>query len=80
MSDVLFLAGSAINSIKNASGKPDPKMGTEAMMQALELYRSGELAEVSPQDHLRELTALASGRKMTALLESLRQRYPEINP
>src|SRR5207245_4116592 len=35
--NILFLAGSAINSIKNAAGKADPKVGTEAMQQALEV-------------------------------------------
>src|SRR6185503_13676859 len=40
---ILFLAGSAINSIKNAAGKPDPKLGAEAMQQALEVHRSGKL-------------------------------------
>jgi ribulose-bisphosphate carboxylase large chain len=75
--NILFLAGSAINSIKNSEGKPDPKLGTEAMLQALELHRSGELADVSEEDHLTALAALARSRKMTALMESLRQRYPE---
>src|SRR5213079_369886 len=45
-SNVLFLAGSAINSIKNKQGHPDPRLGAEAMMQALDVYRSGELREV----------------------------------
>ncbi len=76
---VLFLAGSAINSIKNADGQPDAKLGTEAMLQALELHRSGELADVSPEDHLSVLAALARGGRMNALVESLRQRYPEIH-
>ena len=30
--NVLFLAGSAINSVKNARGRPDPRLGTEAML------------------------------------------------
>lgn len=76
--NVLFLAGSAINSIKNAAGKPDPKLGSEAMLQALEVHRSGELADTSVDGHLAALAALARGRKLTALVEALRQRYPEI--
>src|SRR6267143_12362 len=44
--NVLFLAGSAINSIKNSSGKPDPRLGAEAMIQAIEIHRSGELRDV----------------------------------
>ena len=41
-SHVLFLAGSAINSIKNAAGQYDPPLGAEAMLQALEVHR-GEI-------------------------------------
>ena len=41
--NVLFLAGSAINSIKNAQGDYDPRLGLEAMVQAIEVHRSGEL-------------------------------------
>jgi ribulose-bisphosphate carboxylase large chain len=77
MSNVLFLAGSAINSIKNAKGQPDPRLGSEAMLQALEVHRSGELAEVSMAGHLAALAAIARSRKLTALAEALRQRYPE---
>jgi len=44
--DVLFLAGSAINSIKDAQGRSDPALGAEAMMQALHVYSSGEIADV----------------------------------
>ena len=41
--NVLFLAGSAINTIKAKDGKPDPRIGLEAMLQAIEVHRSGEL-------------------------------------
>jgi ribulose 1,5-bisphosphate carboxylase large subunit-like protein len=73
---VLFLSGSAINSVKNAAGKPDPKLGAEAMQQALEIHRDGELREVTAKEHLRALTALADRRQLKALREALRQRYP----
>jgi ribulose-bisphosphate carboxylase large chain len=73
---ILFLAGSAINSIHNAQGRPDPKLGKEAMQQALEVHRSGELRDISPDDHLRALNALAGRRNLKALREALRQRYP----
>ena len=53
--NILFLAGSAINSIKNADGQPDPQLGAEAMLQALEVHRSGELADTSVDDHLAAL-------------------------
>jgi ribulose-bisphosphate carboxylase large chain len=73
---VMFLSGSAINSIKNASGKPDPKVGAEAMMQAIEVHRDGALREVPAADHTRALMALAERRGLNALREALRQRYP----
>jgi ribulose-bisphosphate carboxylase large chain len=78
-SNVLFLAGSAINSVKNAQGKPDSSLGAEAMLQALEVHRSGELGDVSIEDHLTALVAVATKKRLAALLEALRQRYPEIN-
>ncbi len=73
---ILFLAGSAINSIKNASGKPDPKLGTEAMQQALDLHHSGELKGGAANEHLPALIALAERKQLKALREALRQRYP----
>lgn len=73
---ILFLAGSAINSIKNSAGKPDPKLGAEAMQQALEVHRSGELRGIGAAEHLDALTALAEQKNLKALREALRQRYP----
>ena len=73
---VLFLAGSAINSIKSAAGKPEPKLGAEAMQQALEVHRSGELRGISIDEHLHALVAVAERKSLRALREALRQRYP----
>jgi ribulose 1,5-bisphosphate carboxylase large subunit-like protein len=73
---VLFLAGSAINSIKNAKGRSDPILGALAMTQALEVHRSGELRDVPVNKHLSRLVALAKSRKLKALSEALKQRYP----
>lgn len=73
---VLFLAGSAINSIKNASGKTDPRLGAEAMTQALDVHRSGELRDVPMEKHLGALVAIAERKGLKALREALRQRYP----
>ncbi|MBI4585582.1 MAG: hypothetical protein HY717_16330, partial [Planctomycetes bacterium] len=75
--NILFLAGSAINSIKNAEGKPDPRIGAEAMLQAIEAHRSGELRHAPPEEHLAALAALAERKNLKALREALRQRYPE---
>jgi ribulose 1,5-bisphosphate carboxylase large subunit-like protein len=75
---VLFLAGSAINSIKNAAGKTDPKLGAEAMQQAVAVHRAGELRDVPAEEHVRALAALAERQRLTALREALRQRYPGV--
>ena len=74
-SSILFLAGSAINSIKGPSGKPDPQLGAEAMLQALEVHRSGELAGTPMDRHVQALAAVARQRSLNALREALRQRY-----
>jgi len=76
---ILFLAGSAINSIKNVQGKADPRLGAEAMMQALEVHRAGELRDVPVNKHLSALATLARRQKLKALLEALRQRYPKLS-
>jgi ribulose 1,5-bisphosphate carboxylase large subunit-like protein len=76
LGNVLFLAGSAINSIKNSAGKADAKLGAAAMMQALEVHRSGELRDVPAGQHLAALMALARRKKLRALQVALRQRYP----
>jgi ribulose 1,5-bisphosphate carboxylase large subunit-like protein len=75
-SQILFLAGSAINSIKDSHGKPQPKLGAEAMLQALEIHRTGDLADVPPESHVTTLAALARQRGMKALEVALQQRYP----
>lgn len=76
--NVLFLAGSAINSIKNAAGKADARLGAEAMAQALEVHRSGELRDVPMEKHTVALFALAKRKKLKALQTALRQRYPNL--
>jgi ribulose 1,5-bisphosphate carboxylase large subunit-like protein len=74
--NVLFLAGSAINTIKGRDGQPDPRIGLEAMLQAIEVHRSGELGGTPIDLHLTALAALAQRRNLTALHEALVQRYP----
>ena len=73
---VLFLAGSAINSIKNDRGEYDPRLGASAMRQALDVHRSGALAGVPEGRHLDELHALAERQRLADLRRALRQRYP----
>jgi ribulose 1,5-bisphosphate carboxylase large subunit-like protein len=74
--NVLFLAGSAINTIKDRSGKPDPRIGLEAMVQAIDVHRSGELKDTPIDEHLAALAALAERKNLTSLREALKQRYP----
>jgi len=76
-SGILFLAGSAINSIRNAAGKYDTALGAEAMQQAIDVHRSGALRGVPAAEHLRALLALAEQKHLRALREALRQRYPK---
>ena len=74
--NVLFLAGSAINTIKDAQGRPDPRIGLNAMLEAIEVHRSGVLKGVSIEEHLDSLVDVARKNHYKALHESLRQRYP----
>jgi ribulose-bisphosphate carboxylase large chain len=75
--NILFLAGSAINSIKDASGKANPKVGAMAMRQAIDVHHSGEMAGVGMDEALRVLMEIARRRRLQELVEALRQRYPE---
>jgi ribulose 1,5-bisphosphate carboxylase large subunit-like protein len=74
--NVLFLAGSAINSIKNANGYADPKLGLDALLQAIELHRSGAVKDAPMEEHLDALNSAAKRQNYRALCEALRQRYP----
>jgi ribulose-bisphosphate carboxylase large chain len=76
--NILFLAGSAINSIKNAQGNYEPKLGAEAMQQALEIHRSGDLRDVPREEQAAALLVIAERKDLKALREALRQRYPEL--
>jgi ribulose 1,5-bisphosphate carboxylase large subunit-like protein len=73
---ILFLAGSAINSVIGQDGTADPLLGARAMLEALEVHRSGELRGISTDEHLLALVAVADREGLSALREALRQRYP----
>jgi ribulose 1,5-bisphosphate carboxylase large subunit-like protein len=74
--NILFLAGSAINSIKNAQGRCDPKLGAEGMQQALAVHRSGDLREVPREKQAETLADVAAAKGFKALSAVLKQRYP----
>src|SRR5439155_22141425 len=65
--NILFLAGSAINSIKNSRGKADPQLGAEAMQQALDVHRSGEVRDAAAEEQVRALVAVAERKQLKAL-------------
>ena len=73
----LYLAGSAINSVQDASGQPDAKLGAQAMREAVNLWRRGQ-APVDVRDpagHVRALYDLARANRLAALTTALEQRY-----
>jgi len=78
--NILFLAGSAINSIQDAHGTTNPKVGAEAMRQALDVFESGELRDVPDGEYVRSLAAVAERKHLSELRLALRQRYPEVAP
>ena len=73
---VLYLAGSAINSIKDASGRASPDLGSAAMLEALEAWSTGALAGENSDAHLAEIYAYATSKGKAALKTALEQRYP----
>lgn len=75
---LLFLAGSAINSIKGENGNPDPQLGAEAMTQAVEVFRSGAVRDVPVDEHVDALADHAAAQRLSALQIALRQRYPSL--
>jgi ribulose 1,5-bisphosphate carboxylase large subunit-like protein len=76
---VLFLAGSAINSVKDASGKASAELGSQAMTEAVEAYETGAVTGEDPQAHVAELYAYALTQNKTALEAALTQRYPSVS-
>ena len=73
----LYLAGSAINSLHGKDGRPDLKLGAEAMREALSLWQRGEipLNGQDPLGHVRKLQDIAQARGLVALATALKQRY-----
>ena len=72
---ILLLAGSAINSIKNPDGVTDPRYGAEAMRQALDVHRNGDLDDTPIDEQVTALAAVAEAKKLHALRDALKQRY-----
>jgi hypothetical protein len=73
----LYLAGSAINSLAGKDGRPDLKLGAEAMREALGLWQRGEVSVdgQSALEHVRALHDIAQARGLVALTAALEQRY-----
>ncbi|GAB4451506.1 MAG: hypothetical protein Kow0031_34050 [Anaerolineae bacterium] len=74
--NVLFLAGSAINSIKNEAGQADPRLGAAAMQEAVQVHRAGDLHHVPVAEYVTALKDVAARQGLSALQRALAQRYP----
>jgi ribulose 1,5-bisphosphate carboxylase large subunit-like protein len=74
---VLFLAGSAVHSIKGSNGQADAKLGAQALREALELWRDGDSPREIPDLHafVRGLYDRAQAHHLRALASALEQRY-----
>jgi ribulose 1,5-bisphosphate carboxylase large subunit-like protein len=70
----LFLAGSAINGIKNDNGQYDPKIGAEAMQQTIAIYNEGIFRTIE-EASVANLKAAAKKRSFDSLVRALGQRY-----
>ena len=75
---VLFLAGSAINGLKDSAGRASTALGSAAMLEALEAYTSGAVTGEDQAQHLRELHGHALAQRKRALQTALEQRYPQL--
>lgn len=70
----LFLAGSAINGIKDDSGQYDPVIGAKAMGEVITLYREKAFTTID-QCSIDNIIAAAEQKKFNFLLRALKQRY-----
>ena len=70
----LFLAGSAINGIRNKAGKYDPEIGALAMEQALQIFKR-RIYTAPDQLNPQALESYARSNGLPELAEALRQRY-----
>ena len=48
-------------------------------MQAIDVFYSGELTDVSMEQHVATLAKIAADRQLTPLRDALRQRYPNLD-
>ncbi len=77
----LFLAGSAINSVRGENGRADSKLGAEAMREAISLWQGGEFSVdgQSPLENVRTLYDIAQARGLVTLTTALDQRYGRLS-
>ena len=61
---------------RERTASPTRASGWRRCIQAIEVHRSGELKGTPIDEHLAALAALAERKKLAALSEALRQRYP----
>ena len=70
----LFLAGSAINTIKDEKGNYNPSVGAEAMQQIVAIYNEG-FFKIINDCTIENLNAAAKQREFDSLIRALEQRY-----
>ena len=70
----LFLAGSAINGIKNDQGRYDPVIGARAMEEAVSIYHDKVFSN-GADVHVENIKNVAREKGYASLLLALDQRY-----
>jgi hypothetical protein len=58
---------SAINSIEDSYGHPDPALGAAAMAQAVDVFRCGIVRDVQAEEHVGAFAELATAEHLAAL-------------
>ena len=77
---VLYLAGSAINSVRGTDGKADSQLGARAMKEAVLLWQMEKAPDetLKPESYFKELHQIAQMEGMGALKRVLEQRYDQM--
>ena len=70
----LFLAGSAINSIKNEDGVYDPSIGAKAMEEVVSIYEERIFSDIA-NCSVENIISVAKNKGYTCLLQAIQQRY-----
>ena len=80
IANMLFLAGSAINSVKNAAGRPDPQARNRGHAPGIGSAPLGRIGRHVDGRAPAALVAVARAKELTALLEALRNDTRRSSP